>query len=145
MLSGRVQARFAVIVRDAPARPDGPARPLARIATPVGAVADGLEGLLAAARDVEASDLHVVAGRPVLMRVAGELTPRGAPIHDVAVEKMLAGIVPERLKATLAEQGSCDFAMDRGVVVVSSKESIARTRVTRTYDLAGLPKPVSCI
>src|SRR6185437_14034939 len=113
MISGRVQARFAVIVRDAPARPDKPEAPV-RLATPVGALADGLEGLLAAARDLEASDVHLVAGRPVLIRVGGELTPRGAPIHDVAVEKMLSAIVPERLKAGLAEQGSCDFAMDRG-------------------------------
>ena len=138
MISGRVQARFAVIVRDAPARPekaDAPFRP--RMPTPVTDVADGLEGLLAAARDLEASDVHVVAGRPVLMRMGGELTPRGAPIHDVAVEKMLGAIVPERLKATLAEHGSCDFGMDRG--------PLGRFRVNVSRQRSGLKGCFRCI
>src|ERR1019366_296871 len=86
MLSGRVQARFAVIVRDtSPAPERAPAN-------------------------------KPDAARPVLMRVAGELLPRGAPVHEVAVEKMIAAIVPDRMRSTLTEQGSCDFALDRGVL-----------------------------
>jgi twitching motility protein PilT len=141
MLSGRVQARFAVIVRetarDAAARADRPAGEVASIATPVGTIADGLEGLLAAAREIGASDVHVVAGRPVLMRVAGDLTPRGASIHEAAVEKMLAGVVPDRLRAGLAEQGSCDFALDRG--------ELGRFRVNVSRQRTGLKGCFRCI
>ena len=72
-----------------------------------------LEELLAAAREADASDLHVVAGRPMLLRIAGDLKPRGSPIEPGAVERMLLAAVPPRLQAALAEHGSCDFAMDR--------------------------------
>ena len=141
MLSGRVQARFAVIVRetakDVAARADRPAAEVARLAAPVGTMADGLEGLLSAARDLGASDVHVVAGRPVLMRIAGDLTPRGAPIHEAAVEKMLAAVVPERLRAGLAEQGSCDFALDRG--------ELGRFRVNVSRQRTGLKGCFRCI
>jgi twitching motility protein PilT len=147
MISGRVQARFAVIVRDsshAAERPAGgvvePVRPAAHPAHAALAAAarpDGLEGLLAAARDLDASDVHVVAGRPVLMRIAGDLVPRGAPIHELAVEKMIAAIVPERLRATLAEQGSCDFAFDRG--------PLGRFRVNVARQRSGLKACLRCI
>lgn len=122
IVSGRVQARFAVIVRDTTPAAERPAPVVDAVARaqvvgrPEGAARpDGIDGLLAAARELTASDLHIVAGRPALMRVGGELLPRGAPIHEAAVEKMITGIVPERLRATLAEKGSCDFALDRGV------------------------------
>ena len=109
MVSGRAQARFAVIVRDAaPAeRPAAiaSAGPSVKAASPRASRADGLDGLLEAARELSASDIHVVAGRPVLIRVGGELLPRGAPIHEALAEKMVSAIVPERLRATLAEQG----------------------------------------
>jgi len=141
MLSGRVQARFAVIVRDAspaperaPANKPDAARPTA---TGGGTRPDGLEGFLAAARDLDASDVHVVAGRPVLMRVAGELLPRGAPVHEVAVEKMIAAIVPDRIRSTLTEQGSCDFALDRGV--------LGRFRVNVSRQRTGLKACFRCI
>jgi twitching motility protein PilT len=117
VVSGRAQARFAVIVRDE----SSAARPAAAApveagprAAPPAARLDGLDGLLAAARELRASDIHVVAGRPALVRVAGDLVPRGAPIHSALAEKMLLAVVPDRLRATLTEQGSCDFALDRG-------------------------------
>jgi twitching motility protein PilT len=143
IVSGRVQARFAVIVRDTslvshervvPGAVDAPARPVTTNDAPR---ADGIDGLLAAAREIDASDLHVVAGRPALMRVAGELVPRGAPIHESAVEKMLAGIVPERLRASLAEHGSCDFALDRG--------ARGRFRVNVSRQRTGLKGCFRCI
>jgi twitching motility protein PilT len=139
MISGRVQARFAVIVRDSSPAGERPAGKAAEKVRPVatGPRPDGLEGLLAAARDLEASDVHVVAGRPVLMRIAGELLPRGAPIHEVAVEKMIAAIVPERLQATLKEQGSCDFAFDRG--------ELGRFRVNVSRQRTGLKACLRCI
>jgi twitching motility protein PilT len=113
-VNGRLQARFAVVapeaVQPAAAPAPAPAPP------PVAAVVkfDRLETVLAAARQAGASDVHVAPGRPLLLRVAGELTPRGAPLDESIVERMIPPIVPERLRATLAEQGSCDFALDRG-------------------------------
>jgi twitching motility protein PilT len=74
----------------------------------------GVDSLLSAARDAGASDLHVVAGRPMLLRVRGELLPHGAAVAEDAVERMITPLVPERLAPVLAEQGSCDFAVDRG-------------------------------
>src|SRR5580704_3030773 len=43
---------------------------------------EGLDALLRAARDAGASDLHVVAGRPVLMRTAGDLFGSGGPLAE---------------------------------------------------------------
>jgi twitching motility protein PilT len=156
MVSGRAQARFAVIVRDTAVRAAGDtgaqradpapaerpiagpisAEPVAR-ASPAVAKADGLDGLLAAARELDASDVHVVAGRPVLMRVSGELVPRGAPIHEALAEKMVTAIVPERLRAMLADQGSCDFALDRG--------PLGRFRVNVSRQRTGLKGCFRCI
>jgi len=98
---------------------------------------DGLDGLLAAARELEASDVHVVAGRPVLVRVGGELLPRGAPIHEALVEKMVLAIVPERLRPSLTEHGSCDFALDRG--------QLGRFRVNVTRQRTGFKGCFRCI
>ncbi len=141
MISGRAQARFAVIVRDtSPAERPAPvafADAIARPAAPHGSKTDGLDGLLEAARELEASDVHVVAGRPVLMRVSGELVARGAPIHEALAEKMVTAIIPEGLRATLAEQGSCDFALDRG--------TLGRFRVNVSRQRTGLKGCFRCI
>ena len=76
------------------------------------ALPGGADALLASARDAGASDVHVIAGRPLLVRVRGELLPQGAPIAESAVEAMVLPLVPPRLASVLAEQGSCDFAVD---------------------------------
>lgn len=73
-----------------------------------------LDALLSTAREVGASDLHVVADRPILVRVCGELVSRGSPVESARVDAMLAAAVPDRLRATLEQSGSCDFAVDRG-------------------------------
>ena len=140
VVSGRAQARFAVIVRDtSPAGARSPAAGSADApaAAPVAVRMDGLDGLLAAARELEASDVHVVSGRPVLVRVGGDLVPRGAPIHEALVEKMVMAVVPERLRATLADQGSCDFALDRG--------PLGRFRVNVSRQRTGLKGCFRCI
>ena len=63
------------------------------------------------ARRANASDLHVVAERPLLLRIGGELLPRG-PVLDAAFAEMLVRTaVPDRLRATLEADGSCDFAV----------------------------------
>jgi twitching motility protein PilT len=121
-----VQARFALIARTPAAAaetarsPDPPPPPARAVVPPDrapiarGASATGLDELLAAARQAGASDLHVVAERPMLLRIGGELLPRGGPIDAPTVKEMMAPIVPARLRAVLDETGSCDFALDRG-------------------------------
>ncbi len=73
-----------------------------------------LDKLLYTASKRSASDVHLVSARPLLMRVGGDLVPDGAPIEAAAAEAMIHEIVPERLRAVLEEQGSCDFALERG-------------------------------
>lgn len=90
-----------------------------------GESASALGPLLIDARKRGASDLHVIAERPPLMRLAGELTPHGANIDAAGVEKMLLPIVPERLRAELETTGSCDFALS------DPKLGRARVNVTR--------------
>jgi twitching motility protein PilT len=98
---------------------------------------EGLDALLRAARDAGASDLHVVAGRPVLMRTAGDLFGSGGPLAEADVDAMIGGIVPERLRETLAEQGSCDFAFDR--------PSLGRFRANVSRQRTGLKGCFRCI
>jgi twitching motility protein PilT len=83
-------------------------------ATGQGAPASDVDALLALARQAGASDLHVVAGRPMLVRLAGELLARGTVIPEEVVERIVSALVPPRLAPVLASQGSCDFALDGG-------------------------------
>ncbi|WP_437964391.1 PilT/PilU family type 4a pilus ATPase [Sorangium sp. So ce260] len=94
------------------ARAAGPRARASSTDIPAGA----LDGLLAMARDQGASDLHLVAGRPPLLRVAGELVPHGEPLDPAAVESLLLPRVPARLASVLAAEGSCDFAMELGAL-----------------------------
>lgn len=68
--------------------------------------------MLRHARDIGASDLHLVAGRPAIHRVAGQVLPEGDPLEAGLVEDVLLSRVPSRLAATLDRDGSCDFAWD---------------------------------
>jgi len=70
-----------------------------------------LDEVLGAARKLGASDAHVIADRPVLFRIAGDLTPRGQPIDARAVEAALLPRLPTRCRKLLDDEGSCDFAM----------------------------------
>ena len=75
--------------------------------------ADGaLESFLALAVSACASDVHVIAGRPVLLRVASDLLPRTQPVLAEHVESIARELVPGRLRETLEADGSCDFAID---------------------------------
>jgi twitching motility protein PilT len=69
------------------------------------------ERLLHEARTRNASDLHIIAGRPVLFRIAGELVPVGEPLFAPEVERMLLPVVPGRLRSNFERDGSCDFAI----------------------------------
>ena len=67
--------------------------------------------LFVRAREVNASDLHMVAERPVLLRVGGELMPHGPQLEARTVETIVRGVVPQRLASVLEVDGSCDFAL----------------------------------
>ena len=69
-----------------------------------------LPSVLEEARRLGASDLHMVAGRPALFRVAGELKPDGEALGAAKVEQWLRALVPERLRPVFDMDGSCAFA-----------------------------------
>lgn len=69
------------------------------------------ESLLRLARSRKASDLHVLADRPAMLRIGGELVKVGPTLSADVVEKMIDAQVPERVKEELARDGSCDFAL----------------------------------
>jgi twitching motility protein PilT len=67
--------------------------------------------LLDAALDRAASDLHLAAGRPPVMRVHGPLIEHGSTVLGSAdIEVMVAQIIPERNKRELEAVGTTDFA-----------------------------------
>ncbi|NPC86762.1 PilT/PilU family type 4a pilus ATPase, partial [Pyxidicoccus fallax] len=68
--------------------------------------------LLESARGLGASDVHVVAGRPALFRLVGDLVPQGEPLDPARVEQLLLPVVPERLRPVLEKDGSCDFSLE---------------------------------
>ncbi len=85
--------------------------PPAAAPKPMFSFAMTFEDLLAFARQSNASDLHLVPDRPALLRIAGELLPRGPVLDTPTVDKCVAAIIPERLIPQLASEGSCDFAI----------------------------------
>jgi twitching motility protein PilT len=71
-----------------------------------------LVSFLGMAAGARASDLHIVAGRPLLLRIATDLLPRTQPITVDHVERIVRELVPARLRDALERDGACDFAMD---------------------------------
>ncbi|AUX24441.1 twitching motility protein [Sorangium cellulosum] len=99
--------------------PRAGARPASAAGRPRGAAdvpAGALDGWLALAREQGASDLHLVAGRPPLLRIGGELVPHGDPLDPAAVQAHLLPRVPARLAPALEAEGSCDFALELGAL-----------------------------
>jgi len=88
-------------------------------------VDDSIDDVLLAARSEGASDLHLVAGRPALFRLAGRLLPRGEPIDPDRLVRILMPRIPARLHSQLEHDGSCDFALH------DAKIGRARVNVTR--------------
>jgi twitching motility protein PilT len=70
--------------------------------------------MLASARDLGATDLHVVSGRPALVRVAGCLEPIGEPLADAFVERVAMPTLPERLRDSFHADGTADYALEIG-------------------------------
>jgi twitching motility protein PilT len=116
-----------------------PQRPAARSASTdraaaapraAGSVAGDLPGLLRLARELDASDLHVVSDRPCSIRVAGQLTPHGQAIGDQAVRQMLQEMMPAHKAEQLDTLGYCDFA--------TQVEGAGRFRVNVSRQRTGL-------
>ncbi|MDC3984224.1 type IV pilus twitching motility protein PilT [Polyangium jinanense] len=111
---------------------DDPADPtlLAAAASAAHFAALALDDVLLRARADGASDVHLVASRPPLLRIGGKLLPRGPEVEPQALERMLESRIPERLRAQLAIEGSCDFALD--------DPRFGRSRVNVTRQRTGL-------
>jgi len=96
----RVDASFAPLHEPTMRSTGGPPRP------------PELDALLRAAVEMRASDLHLVNGRPPLYRVAFELTPKGEPLSDALIDKVVLSCVPARQRLALDTDGAVDFALD---------------------------------
>ena len=71
-----------------------------------------IEALLTDAQKAGASDLHLKAGVPPMIRVAGELMPLPElPLDEKDVEDYLARIIPDRLASEFQQRNEADFAI----------------------------------
>lgn len=93
--------------------------------------------LLETARELGASDLHLIAGRPPLFRIAGQLVPHGEAVEPRILEDMFLGRTPAHLTETLDRDGSCDFAVD--------EEGLGRFRLNVSRQRTGLKASVRVI
>ncbi len=64
------------------------------------------------ARKHRASDLHVVAGRPLLVRLSQELTPHGPVLTPDVVSAIVMPLVPAQRRESFERDGTCDFALE---------------------------------
>ncbi len=67
-----------------------------------------IDELLLQAAEMNASDLHVSEGKPVMVRIAGVLTKPGSVLSDVF--SLFEPILPDKQRAVLKQDGECDFA-----------------------------------
>ena len=74
-----------------------------------------LESILLQANDLGASDIHLSAGMPPMLRVAGALrTIDATPLGNAQVRGMIDSVLPETLRRVFAEGAACDFAFAAG-------------------------------
>jgi twitching motility protein PilT len=113
-----IEAAFDLPAPDRPALlsldPPPRAAPAPVAAAPVPARAVGgdmLDELLGRARALAATDMHVLADRPPMLRIAGDLVPQGDALDAAYVEQLLLARVPANLQETLLTSGSCDFPL----------------------------------
>lgn len=67
--------------------------------------------ILKAAQQQNSSDIHIVPGNPVMLRIDGKLVPQGNQVlTNVETDNLLSPIVPQELKDVLKEKGELDFA-----------------------------------
>jgi twitching motility protein PilT len=75
-----------------------------------------LRDWIAKSRELGASDLHLEAGTPMVVRVRGELTPVGAPVSAPVLENATRELLgPEGWQSFLA-RGSMDLSRNIGAV-----------------------------
>lgn len=91
---------------------------------------DHFDDLLRNALEWRASDLHVIAERPPLFRLAGELAPHGPPLSAAEVQALVLPRVPAERRDELQKAGSCDFAL--------SHPAYGRFRVNVSQQRTGL-------
>ncbi len=72
---------------------------------------DALDDLFGKARELRATDLHVLADRPPMLRVAGDLVQLSYVFTAAQTEQLILPRVPEGMRAVLDRDGSCDFAL----------------------------------
>ena len=81
-----------------------------------------INDLLAQARKIGASDLHVAAGAEAKCRVHGELRKiTREPLSAADTAELIMPMVPERLRASLDETGEADFSHAIGAATVSRR------------------------
>ncbi len=89
-----------------------PPAPAPFVPAPAPPMPDVFGAMLTGLRRRRASDLHVVAGRPALFRVAGQLMPEGPVLDAKLVSQIVQAIVPMARKQSLEELGATDFAYE---------------------------------
>ncbi len=83
-------------------------------AIPAAQPAGALKELCELARQRRATDIHLTAGLPTAMRIAGELREGKSPIDRAEVERVLAAVLPAQKKAELERTGGACFALTLG-------------------------------
>lgn len=71
-----------------------------------------LASLVTRAAAAGASDLHIQSGRPLALRVDGELSTSGEPIAAAEVEQLLRQMLDPEELAAFSERGSFDLALE---------------------------------
>ena len=70
-----------------------------------------LESLLRAAHQRTASDIHLSAGMPPLVRICGALEPlESALLGNAPIRAMIDSVLPESQRRQFADGAACDFA-----------------------------------
>jgi twitching motility protein PilT len=107
----RVEPREAL---NGPASPDhSPVGGASLLSIETSEIVPGLVSLVAEARRRGATDLHIAANRPVLVRAVGELVPLSAqPIAADDVDALLLPLLGPMRRRQLAERGYVDLALD---------------------------------
>jgi twitching motility protein PilT len=82
-----------------------------------------LESLLLIARELNASDIHLSAGMPPMVRINGDLQALDQPaLGNAQVRGMIDSVLPETLRRLFSEGAACDFAF------ASTAEGLGRYR-----------------
>ncbi|MFN0064309.1 MAG: type IV pilus twitching motility protein PilT [Myxococcaceae bacterium] len=101
-----------------------------------------LEEVLSDARSHAASDVHLIAGRPPMLRMAGELLRCGEVMDPARVEQLVRPLVPKRLLENLDRDGAADFALDQpGVGRFRANVSRQRTGLKGCFRIIGREIP----